>query len=50
MFLYYYVLVTRVDKKDTLFGIIDQLQHLAQEYLVHRFMVSNDTYYRCQDP
>ena len=37
--------VIRVDKKDRLFGIIDQLQHLAQKYLVHRFMVCNDTYY-----
>ena len=41
----FYDRVTRVDKKSTLFGIIDQLQHLAQKYLVHRFMVSNDTYY-----
>ena len=41
----FYDRVTRVDKKSTLFAIIDQLQHLAQKYLVHRFMVSNDTYY-----
>ena len=38
--------VTSVDKKDTLFEIIDQLQHLAQKYLVHRFMIGNDTYWK----
>ena len=29
----FYDRVTRVDKKSTLFGIIDQLQHLAQNTL-----------------
>ena len=43
---YIFMTVTRVDKKDTLFGIVDQLQLLAQKYLVHRFMVSNDTYWK----